>query len=90
MSVWACSECGSTEKNRRAKGLCQKCYQLHAKARRYEADPTWRGEESKKSYERHREAIIKRTTARNRAMKWEVIRTIGREMCVLRESAPGS
>ena len=77
MSAWACSVCGSTDTKRRAKGLCQKCYQAQFKAKRYEVNPLWRAEESKRSYERNREKAIHRTTERRRQTKRDVLIALG-------------
>jgi hypothetical protein len=59
-----------------------------AKARRYAAEPDWRAKESRKSYQRHREAVIARTTARNRQTKVDVITTLGGKCACCGEMEP--
>jgi len=88
MSQWKCSECGSTKTKRRAKGLCQKCYQRAMKARRYAADPTWRAKESRASYLRNREPRLASMREKRRQLKWTTIERLGGKCACCGETSP--
>ena len=77
MSAWKCSECGSTNAKRRAKGLCQKCYHRQYIAMRTAADPRYHARESRASYQRNRENRLARMREKRRRLKWEVIEKLG-------------
>src|SRR3990167_1413451 len=88
MSQWKCSECGSTETKRRAKGMCAKCYHIQYLAKREADDPGLRARQSRESYHRHREKRIAKITEKNRELKWEIIRRLGGKCACCGEATP--
>ena len=87
MSVWKCSECGSTETYKRAKGVCQKCYHRQYIAKRTVIDPQYRARESRQSYERNKESRIATMREKRRRLKWEVIEHLGGKCACCGETA---
>ena len=88
MPDWKCSVCGSSEKKKRAKGLCRQCYVKARVARLYAEDPQWRAKESKARYYANKEPFLIRARERNRRLKWEVVTALGGKCACCGESEP--
>ena len=87
MSVWQCSECGSTDTHKRSMGLCRKCYKKMSAKRRREREPEQRAEESKAYYQANREKILKRQAEKHRQLKWDCIEALGGKCACCGETA---
>ena len=72
-SQWQCSNCGSTETKKRAKGLCQKCYHKQYKHLHHERTL----EHQRAYYRRHKESFIAKISAKRRQMRLKMIEALG-------------
>lgn len=73
MSVWSCSECGSTETKRRAKGLCAKCYHKKYKAEHHDRML----ELNRAYYARNPKRFNDRIKDRNKKRRAQMIQDLG-------------